>query len=44
MLISIETHITFDFPGGQEPLFPPLAPHMQIQSAFRDYVTIFESP
>ena len=30
MLISIETHITCDFPGkgGPEPLSPPLNPHM----------------
>ena len=32
MLISIETHITCDFPGGPEPLSPPpLDPHMYIQ-------------
>ena len=28
MLISIETHITCDFPGGSGPPFPPLDPHM----------------
>ena len=33
MLISIETHITCDFPGGgggggPDPLSPPLDPHM----------------
>ena len=29
MLISIETHITCDFPGwGSDPLSPPLDPHM----------------
>ena len=31
MLISIETHITFDFQGGgggPDPLSPPLNPHM----------------
>ena len=28
MLISIESHITCDFPGGSGPLSPPLDPHM----------------
>ena len=28
MLISIETHITCDFPGGLDTLSPPLDPHM----------------
>ena len=29
MLISIETHITYDFPGGGlDPLSSPLDPHM----------------
>ena len=28
MLISIETHITCDSPGGPDPLSPPLDPHM----------------
>ena len=30
VLISIETHITCDFPGGggPDPLSPPLHPHM----------------
>ena len=31
MLISIETHITCDFPGGPDPYpHPPLDPHMDI--------------
>ena len=30
MLISIETHITCDFPGGSRPLIPPLDPHTQL--------------
>ena len=31
MLISIETHMTFDFPGGERtPYPPPLDPHMTI--------------
>ena len=30
MLISIETHLTCDFPGGgPDPLTPPLDPHMK---------------
>ena len=29
MLISIEIHITCDFPGGSGPSIPPLDPHMQ---------------
>ena len=28
MLISIETNITCDFPGGPDPQIPPLDPHM----------------
>ena len=28
MLISIETHITCDFPGGSGAPIPPLDPHM----------------
>ena len=28
MLISIETHITCDFPGGSGPPIPALHPHM----------------
>ena len=28
MLISIETHITCDFPGGSGPPIPPLDPYM----------------
>ena len=28
MLISIETHITYNFPGGFRPPIPPLDPHM----------------
>ena len=28
MLISIETHITCDFPGGSGPPISPLDPHM----------------
>ena len=28
MLISIEPHITCDFPGGSGPPIPPLDPHM----------------
>ena len=28
MLISIETHITCDFPGGPDPLSPPVDLHM----------------
>ena len=28
MLISIETHITCDFPGGSGPHIPPLDPHL----------------
>ena len=28
MLISIETHITCDFPGGVRTPYPPLNPHM----------------
>ena len=32
MLISIEIHITCDFPGGgSEPPIPPLDPHMQLE-------------
>ena len=31
MLISIETHITCDFPGGSGPPIPPLDPHMQLE-------------
>ena len=27
-LFQIETHITCDFPGGPDPLFPPLDPHL----------------
>ena len=30
MLISIETHITFDLPGGYGPPIPSLDPHMQL--------------
>ena len=30
MLISIETYIICDFPGGPDPLSPPLDPHMYI--------------
>ena len=29
ILISIETHITCDFPGGFGPPIPPLDPHMK---------------
>ena len=28
MLISIETHVTCDFPGGRTPYPPPLDPHL----------------
>ena len=28
MLISIEPHITCDFPGGSGPPIPPLDPHI----------------
>ena len=28
MLVSIETHITFDFQGASRPHYPPLDPHM----------------
>ena len=31
MLISIEIHITCDFPGGSRPPIPPLDPHMQLE-------------
>ena len=31
MLISIETHITCDFPEGSGPPIPPLDPHMCYQ-------------
>ena len=31
MLISIDIHLTCDFPGGYGPPIPPLDPHMQIQ-------------
>ena len=34
MLISIETHITCDFPGGSGPLIPPLDPHMRFHNLF----------
>ena len=27
-LFPIETHITCDFPGGPDPLSPPLDPHL----------------
>ena len=27
-LFPIETHITCDFPGGPDPLYPPLDPHL----------------
>ena len=30
MLISIETHITCDFPGGSRPPIPPLDPHLNL--------------
>ena len=30
MLISIETHITCDFPAGSGPLIPPLDPHLNM--------------
>ena len=38
MLISIETHITCDFPGGP-PQSPPLDPHMPevFKVSFQDY-------
>ena len=29
MLISIETNITCDFPGGSGPPIPPLDPHLE---------------
>ena len=29
MLISIETHITYDFPGGSGPPIPPLDLHVK---------------
>ena len=31
MLISIETYITCDFPGGPDPISPPLDLHMQLE-------------
>ena len=31
MLISIEIHITCDFPGGSRPPITPLDPHMQLE-------------
>ena len=31
MLISIETRITCDFPGGSAPPIPPLDPHMLVE-------------
>ena len=31
MLISIETRITCDFPGGSRPPIPPLDLHMQLE-------------
>ena len=34
MLISIETHITCDFPGGSGPPIPPLDSHMQFHYFF----------
>ena len=34
MLISTETHITCDFPGGGGPPIPPLDPHMRFNSLF----------
>ena len=30
MLISIETHITCDFPAGSGPLIPPLDPRLNM--------------
>ena len=33
MLISIETHITWYFPGGSRPTITPLDPHMQLKYA-----------
>ena len=32
-LISIETHITCDFPGGRPPI-PPLDPHVRFHNLF----------
>ena len=31
MLISIETHITCDFPGGIRIPYPPLDPHLRVK-------------
>ena len=33
-LFPIETHITCDFPGGPDPLSPPLDPHCQPEEIF----------
>ena len=33
-VISIETHITCDFPGGGGPHIPPLDPHMRFHKLF----------
>ena len=36
MLISIETHITYDFPGGggRDPLSPSMDPHIRFHNLF----------
>ena len=41
MLISIETHLTCDFPGGSEPPIPPLDPHLLLIDKKTDDHLIF---
>ena len=35
MLVCIETHRTCDFPGGPDPLSPPLDPHLDVPTPLK---------